>query len=124
MPHIIVNYSANLIDLDELQLLEQINSTLLDSKQFVEQDIKSRIFKDQSFLIGINLPLEAYIHLKLYLLSGRTAEQKKQLGEVLLQALKIKKYLQSDSDFKTQICVEVVDIDKDNYFKAGFQMTS
>ena len=32
MPHIIVNYSANLIDLDELQLLEQINSTLLDSK--------------------------------------------------------------------------------------------
>ncbi|MDH1917412.1 5-carboxymethyl-2-hydroxymuconate Delta-isomerase, partial [Acinetobacter junii] len=100
MPHIIVNYSANLIDLDELQLLEQINSTLLDSKQFVEQDIKSRIFKDQSFLIGINLPLEAYIHLKLYLLSGRTAEQKKQLGEVLLQALKIKKYLQSDSDFK------------------------
>ncbi|HAK15947.1 MAG TPA: 5-carboxymethyl-2-hydroxymuconate isomerase, partial [Acinetobacter junii] len=29
----------------------------------------------------------------------------------------IKKYLQSDSDFKTQICVEVVDIDKDNYFK-------
>jgi 5-carboxymethyl-2-hydroxymuconate isomerase len=117
MPHIIVNYSANLIDLDEVQLLEQINSTLLDSKQFVEQDIKSRIFKDQSFLIGINLPLEAYIHLKLYLLSGRTAEQKKQLGEALLQALKIKKYLQSESDFKTQICVEVIDIDKDNYFK-------
>ena len=49
MPHIIVNYSANLIDLDEVQLLERINSTLLDSKQFVEQDIKSRIFKDQSF---------------------------------------------------------------------------
>lgn len=117
MPHIIVNYSANLIDLDEVQLLEQINSTLLDSKQFVEQDIKSRIFKDQSFLIGINLPLEAYIHLKLYLLSGRTAEQKKQLGEALLQALKIKKYLLSESDFKTQICVEVIDIDKDNYFK-------
>ncbi|MDH0719430.1 5-carboxymethyl-2-hydroxymuconate Delta-isomerase [Acinetobacter junii] len=105
MPHIIVNYSANLIDLDEVQLLERINSTLLDSKQFVEQDIKSRIFKDQSFLIGINLPLEAYIHLKLYLLSGRTAEQKKQLGEALLQALKIKKYLQPESDCKTQICV-------------------
>lgn len=70
--------------------------------------------KIRVFLIGIDLPLEAYIHLKLYLLSGRTAEQKKQLGEALLQALKIKKYLQSDSDFKTQICVEVIDIDKDN----------
>lgn len=118
MPHIIVNYSANLIDLDEIQLLEQINSTLLDSKQFVEQDIKSRIFKDQSFLIGINLPLEAYIYLKLYLLSGRSEAQKKSLGELLLNTLEQKNYLKSKIDLKIQLCVEVIDMPRENYFKS------
>ena len=70
MPHIITNYSSNLNDLDSLQLLKDVNTVLLDTMLFSEHDIKSRIFKDQNFLIGVNGIQDAYIHLKLCLLSA------------------------------------------------------
>lgn len=76
MPHIITNYSSNLNSLDSLQLLKDVNTVLLDTMLFSEHDIKSRIFKDQNFLIGVNGIQDAYIHLKLYLLSGRSDAQK------------------------------------------------
>lgn len=118
MPHIITNYSSNLNNLDSLQLLKDVNSVLLDTMLFSEHDIKSRIFKDQNFLIGVNGIQDAYIHLKLYLLSGRSEAQKKSLGELLLNILEQKNYLKSKIDFKIQLCVEVIDMPKENYFKS------
>ena len=60
MPHIITNYSSNLNSLDSLQLLKDVNTVLLNTMLFSEHDIKSRIFKDQNFLIGVNGIQDAY----------------------------------------------------------------
>ena len=118
MPHVIVNHSANLTDLDSKQLLQQINTALVATDLFVAHDIKARLFKDDIFLIGLNETEEAYIHVKLYLLSGRTELQKQTAGQALLHILEQKSYLKSEAKCSIQLCVEVIDMPKEYYFKA------
>ena len=118
MPHLIANHSANLTELDQQKLLKDVNSALIETGLFHVNDIKSRIFKDEAFLIGLGEAEDAYIHLKLYLLSGRTETQKKNLGECLLGILEQKNYLPSDTKIPVQLCVEVIDMPIEHYFKA------
>ncbi|EEH68930.1 putative 5-carboxymethyl-2-hydroxymuconate delta isomerase [Acinetobacter sp. ATCC 27244] len=117
LPHITVNYSAQLIDLDQQKLLQEINTSLIATALFDANDIKSRIFKDEMFMIGLGDEQDAYIHLKLYLLSGRSAAQKQILGQSLLRTLEHKIYLKSEFEFPIQLCIEVIDMPKENYFK-------
>lgn len=58
-----------------------------------------------------------YIHVKAYILSGRTAEQKQLVGEQLLAALSNKKYLPQEFNKEIQLCVELIDMPRDDYFK-------
>ena len=116
MPHVVVDYSENLTGLNAKQLLEEINTTLVDTELFSPEDIKSRARKDDVFLIGLGAE-QAYIHAKVYILSGRTAEQKQLLGEQLLAALSNKKYLQPEFHKEIQLCVELVDMPREDYFK-------
>lgn len=52
MPHVVVDYSENLTGLNAKQLLEEINSALIETELFSPEDIKSRARKDDVFLIG------------------------------------------------------------------------
>ena len=53
MPHVIVHYSANLTALDQLELLKDLNTALIKTELFSVNDIKSRVFKDEVFLVGL-----------------------------------------------------------------------
>lgn len=119
MPHLVANYSANLTELDQHILLSSVNSALIATHLFSPNDVKSRIFKDEVFLIGMSETQDAYIHLKLYLLSGRTAAQKQDLGSVLLAILEQKNYLPVENQSPLQLCVEVIDMPSEYYFKAS-----
>lgn len=121
MPHVIVHYSVNLTALDQLKLLRDLNTVLIKTELFSVNDIKSRVFKDEVFLVGVGQAQAAYIHLKLYLLDGRTDAQKQGLGEALLRKLEQQTYFKLDSQFPIQLCVEMIDIPKQNYFKAMIQ---
>ena len=121
MPHVVVHYSANLTELDQPKLLEDLNTALMKTELFSVNDIKSRIFKDEVFLVGLGQTQEAYLHLKLYLLDGRTEAQKQGLGEALLRKLEQQTYFKSVPQFPIQLCVEMIDIPKQNYFKAMIQ---
>lgn len=117
MPHLIAHYSANLIELDQHALLKVVNTALIETDLFSADDIKSRIFKDDVFLIGLEENQEAYIHLKLYLLSGRTEAQKQVAGEALLGVLEQKNYMKAKIENSIQVCVEVIDMPREFYFK-------
>ncbi|WP_217488713.1 5-carboxymethyl-2-hydroxymuconate Delta-isomerase [Acinetobacter oleivorans] len=116
MPHVVVDYSENLTGLNAKQLLEEINITLIETELFSPEDIKSRARKDDVFLIGLGAD-QAYIHVKAYILSGRTAEQKQLIGDQLLTALSNKHYLQQEFNKEIQLCVELVDMPREDYFK-------
>lgn len=116
MPHVVVDYSDNLTGLNAKQLLEEINTTLIETELFSPEDIKSRARKDEVFLIGLGVD-QAYIHVKAYILSGRTAEQKQLIGDQLLTALSQKNYLQEEVNQPIQLCVELIDMPREDYFK-------
>jgi 5-carboxymethyl-2-hydroxymuconate isomerase len=84
MPHLTVEYSANLegrTDLDALcvALLE----TVLETGLFEVGAVRVRALRADHYAIADRLPENAFIDLNLRIGKGRTAEEKKRTGEAL-----------------------------------------
>jgi len=98
MPHLHMEYTANLAGLKADVALLRLNNALVASGQFAaESDIKSRA-------------------VKLALLSGRSPEIKKQLADSLLAV--VQELGPWPADVSVQLCVEILDIDRGPYAKA------
>jgi 5-carboxymethyl-2-hydroxymuconate isomerase len=118
MPHLHMEYTANLTDLNADVALMRLNNTLVGSGQFTaEFDIKSRAVKVETFKVGTALAERAFVHVKLALLSGRSAQIKKQLSESLLAV--VRDLCEWPSSIEVQLCVEILDIDRDSYSKTA-----
>ncbi|MGQ3671565.1 5-carboxymethyl-2-hydroxymuconate Delta-isomerase [Xanthobacter sp. TB0136] len=117
MPHLTVEYSSNIGHACTPQMLRNLNTALMTSGQFEEMAIKSRAVPVDVFAIGTAEGERGFLAARLCILSGRTAEQKKQLSEILLEALK-KSFM--SSGIHTQITVEILDMDRASYGKAIF----
>ncbi|KRB05508.1 5-carboxymethyl-2-hydroxymuconate isomerase [Pseudomonas sp. Root68] len=118
MPHLHMEYTANLTDLNADVALMRLNNTLVGSGQFAtEFDIKSRAVKVETFKVGTALAERAFVHVKLALLSGRSSEIKKQLSESLLAV--VQGLCEWPSSIEVQLCVEILDIDRDSYSKTA-----
>ena len=88
MPHCLLEASDNLPDQpDWLEVLGQVNQTLVATGLFVEADIKSRLVRHATFVVGDGDPLRAFVTLNVQILGGRTDEVKAQLTEALLPML-------------------------------------
>lgn len=116
MPHMTVEYTANLSGFNVPATLLPLNQALVDSGEFNEADIKSRAIRLDDFLVGTQPAQRAFVHVKLHILSGRSAEQKQALSSRLLQALTAS--FQAQAGLSTQLCVEVLEIDRPSYSKA------
>ena len=116
MPHLVIGYSRNIHNLSQEKLLKHVNQHLLETGLFAAQDLKSRIHKDEVFVIGNNDDSQAYIHAQLSVLSGRTDEQKQQLSQVLLQALLSFKEYEAYT-LSVQVCAEILEMPKTQYAK-------
>ena len=116
MPHLHLEYTANLTGLAVEKILLRLNNVLMVSGQFgSEFDIKSRAIKVERFQVGTSLSPRGFIAVKLSLLSGRSAQVKKQLSESLLAALQ--DLGDWPADVQVQLSVQVVDMDRDSYSK-------
>ena len=118
MPHLHLEYTANLTDLAVEKTLLRLNNVLMASGQFgSEFDIKSRALKVESFQVGTSLSPRAFIAVKLSLLSGRSPQVKKQLSESLLAALQ--DVGEWPADMQVQLSVQLVDMGRESYSKVA-----
>ncbi|MHC8386011.1 5-carboxymethyl-2-hydroxymuconate Delta-isomerase [Pseudomonas sp. LB3P14] len=116
MPHLHMEYTANLPVLNADVALIRLNNTLVASGQFAaEYDIKSRAVKVETFKVGTALGERAFVHVKLALLSGRSAQIKKQLSESLLAV--VQDLCEWPTGVEVQLAVEILDIDRESYTK-------
>ncbi|MHC6226839.1 5-carboxymethyl-2-hydroxymuconate Delta-isomerase [Pseudomonas sp. X10] len=116
MPHLNLEYSDNLRALDVDRLLLRLNHALVGSGQFADElDIKSRAQAFAHYRVGVAPVERAFAHVKLAILSGRSVEVKKQLTSSLLEVLH--EALPAQSGLDIQLCVEVLDIDREPYAK-------
>lgn len=118
MPHLHMEYTPNLSALEVGTVLLRLNQTLMASGQFAaEFDIKSRAVQVGAFRVGTGLGERAFVHVKLALLSGRSAEVKKQLSQSLLAVLQ--ELCEWPADVEVQLCAEILDIDRESYTKTA-----
>ena len=115
MPHLTVSFSSNLVQMKNSSVLKLLNQTLLDSNQFDELDIKSRLVPLNDFLVGTGAAKSGFVHAQLAILSGRSADVKKALSTHLLQALQ--QSCEWPVDMQVQLSVEIQDIDRASYAK-------
>ena len=118
MPHLHMEYTANLPQLNADVALIRLNNTLVGSGQFAaEFDIKSRAVKVETFLVGTSLSPRGFMAVRLSLLSGRSPQFKKQLSESLLAALQ--DLGDWPADIQVQLSVQVIDMDRESYSKVA-----
>ena len=116
MPHLNLEYSDNLPELNVDVLLLRLNHALVGSGQFADEaDIKSRAQAFSQFRVGTAPAQRAFAHVRLAILSGRSPALKKQLSEGLLDVLR--EAIPAQAGLDLQLCVEVLDMDRDSYVK-------
>ena len=110
MPHCVLEYSQNLEqEVPPIDLMDAVKSACIASDLFSPEDIKLRGFPCKNFIpAGLE---DAFIHVTIRLLSGRTAEQKSDLSNKVLESL------MAFSLKGISLSVELCDIDRDSYVK-------
>lgn len=116
MPHMYVEYSANLIDLPKAALLEQLTGAVCGHPTITDEaDVKTRIRAESDYQIGLNSAGRAFVHVQLSLLSGRTAEVKKELSDRLAAVLH--QLVPAQDGLAVQLSVDIVDMERASYYK-------
>jgi 5-carboxymethyl-2-hydroxymuconate isomerase len=115
MPHLTLQYTDNLADLNVSRTLQKVNEVTYQSGLFEEGDIKSRAIQLQSFLIGTVADDRAFIHLTVAM-SPRGPQVEQALAKALIQVLE-DALARSRSGLSTQACVEITHVDTSTYVK-------
>lgn len=115
MPHLTLEYTDNLKDLALADTLLALNHALAASGHFEEADIKSRALPLHTWQVGTSSVQRAFVHVKLAILSGRSAQVKGELSGALLRVLRAA--CKDIAPCPVQLCVEVLEIDRASYAK-------
>lgn len=122
MPQMIVEYSNNIQNLDAQRLMMDLNQALFDTSLIGHPDeIKTRTRANADFLIGFGETGQAYIHVCLAILTGRTAEQKTKMADALISALEAFKAYQT-KELTVQLCVELTEMPREDYRKVAIKL--
>jgi 5-carboxymethyl-2-hydroxymuconate isomerase len=117
MPQIVLEYSEN-IDLpgDNRELFGRIHQILNTVAGIRLENCKSRALMHMDYCIGNGDSSNAFVHLDVRFMEGRTNDIKSRIGKDLLELLK-NHFTGDPADQIVQITVEVRDIRKKEYFK-------
>jgi len=117
MPTLTLEYTPNLPQLNTSKALLSLNQALLISGQFAaEHDIQSKAIPVDVFQVGTVHASRGFVHLKLALFGGRSAEVKKELSTNLLAVLR--DTCVWPADVEVFLSVEIVEQDRESYSKA------
>ena len=88
MPHMAIEYSANLdgaVDMADLCAL--VSRTMLDTGLFELGAIRVRAFRADAYAVADRLPPNGFIDMNLRIGKGRSADEKKRAGEAIFAAV-------------------------------------
>ena len=116
MPHIVLEYSSNLPELADFRaLFDDIHQALNRIGGIRLENCKSRARAAEHYYIGDGNPDNAFIHLDVEFVRGRSAEVKQAIGRECLEL--VKRYYHLHRSDLLQITVKIDDIAPDFYFK-------
>jgi 5-carboxymethyl-2-hydroxymuconate isomerase len=110
MPHLVIEYSDGAIDRPALkELVQGLAGTAAQTGVMKSEDIKVRARSYRDYLIAGKQ--DSFIHLSVYLLAGRTAEQKEMLS------ISLRRTLADLCPEVVSLSVDIRDMDPDAYKK-------
>ncbi len=116
MPHIVLEYSDNLPELPDFRaLFDDIHLTLNRIGGIRLENCKSRARSARHCYIGDGNPDNAFIHLDIAFVEGRSDEIKQAIGRECLEL--VKRYYRLHLSENLQITLWIRDIELDCYFK-------
>lgn len=115
MPHLTLEYTNNLGAINPDSILLALNHALVASEHFEEADIKSRAIMLDTWRVGVSSTDHAFVHVRLAILSGRSAQVKSGLSNALLRVLRAS--CKGLTNHPLQLSVEVVEIERASYAK-------
>jgi 5-carboxymethyl-2-hydroxymuconate isomerase len=88
MPHAIIEYSGNIEeDVLSVDLCDLVHGLLIECGLFNVDDIKTRSYVADDFMVGEKGQDGSFIHVTISLLEGRTSQQKKTLAQTILDSI-------------------------------------
>lgn len=116
MPQLTLEYSSNIFEKDNLVgLLQQCNQLLVETLPTELASCKSRAIECKIYAVGEGHPNNAFVHVELKIMPGRTQAILQNVGKKLLEIL-AKHFAVSLQQLQLQITVEINDLSP-NYFK-------
>lgn len=116
MPHIVLEYSENLPQLPDFRaLFDDIHQALNRIGGIRIENCKSRARMASHCYIGDGSADNAFIHLHIEFVEGRSAEVKQAIGNECLEL--VKRYYHLHLSERLQITLKIEDIALDFYFK-------
>jgi 5-carboxymethyl-2-hydroxymuconate isomerase len=117
MPHLTLEYSANVPPPDDLAaMLHNLHQALHSIGGIRIENCKSRVRVAQEFHIANGEEDGAFLHLDIRFMEGRPTSVKQTIGEEILLILK-REFSEAMETLDLQITVEIRDISADCYFK-------
>jgi len=118
MPHILVEISDNIVEeFEPKELLRELNQTLDSVESFRIADIKGRLVRHSDYVVAGNEKDQAFVHLHLSALAGRSKEVKTEAGAKLLECIQ-KRFSKSAQEKDCAFSIEIRDMDKEFYLKS------
>jgi 5-carboxymethyl-2-hydroxymuconate isomerase len=116
MPHLVLEYSANVPDPPDLdRVLERLHRTMATAGPFDLANVKSRVVRRECFRVADGAPERAFVHLNVAVLAGREAETLRVTAKALLEVLQESF---SHAGGRCDITVEIREMRRDLYLKA------
>lgn len=115
MPHIVIEYSANLTELNVTNLMHDCHRALDGLHNVSTERVKTRAAKLENFLVGTNDEKGQMIHVTLRLMTGRSVEARQELAKILYD--KVRAHIPQDKYPNGALTVEIVELDKATYIQ-------
>lgn len=113
MPHIMIEYSANLTELNVTKLMQDCHHALDGLHNIATERVKTRAIKLDHFLVGHHGQNGQMIHVTLKLMTGRSSEARQELARILYDT--VRTHLPQGRYPSAALTVEVVELDKETY---------
>jgi 5-carboxymethyl-2-hydroxymuconate isomerase len=111
MPHVLVEYSANLEpEVEPMRLVGAVHKAVLSQPIFEAPGVRTRAARREHFLIADGDPSHAFVAVTARIGPGRTVVERKQASEAIMAAL----YTELESVYNARglvLSVEVTELD-------------
>jgi 5-carboxymethyl-2-hydroxymuconate isomerase len=117
VPHLILEFSANVLDEpDHARLLLDLHQALAETGLFSLSDFKGRAVRHADFAVAEGSPDRAFVALNVQVLDGRSDEIKTRVAEICARILRAA-YPRTAAGRRLSLTVQVSDIHRASYHR-------